>query len=445
MDLYVIPITDFPVEDKFIIYRPLAGLAFVGNRAMAEFAQTLAADSTMDGGTTTDSEAYEFLRLIGYLNPDPPLPEPALRNCRFLPTSAVLLLTNQCQLRCIYCYASAGESSARVLSVDLGFEAIDHVYQNALQKDAPKFKISFHGGGEPTYAWKVIKALTSYARQKSLPAEISLTSNGIWSPRMCDWIIENMDSISLSFDGRPETQNSQRPLVSGKDSSSIIMRNIVQLDKKNAPYGIRLTAIAPWERLPEEVCFVCEETSCQAIQVEPAFNEERGRHDDPRDREYLIFVDAFLAAHEIALHAGRHLRYSGARLGLSTTTFCKAPYNALIVNTAGDLVTCYQIDDADHPLAGISTIGYIKGGDAFIDHEIREELHSLMAERRDNCQGCFCYWSCAGDCYVRTFQDQPDGHLIYSNRCQINRHITERILLREIEAGNGVWSKLPIG
>jgi hypothetical protein len=38
MEIYAIPVADDDSAEKFILYRPLAGLAFVGNRAMADLA-----------------------------------------------------------------------------------------------------------------------------------------------------------------------------------------------------------------------------------------------------------------------------------------------------------------------------------------------------------------------------------------------------------------------
>lgn len=84
---------------------------------------------------------------------------------------AVLLMTNQCQLRCVYCYAAAGELPHEALTTEQGRAAIDIVCQNAITLHQPQFEISFHGGGEPTFAWQVLKECATYARQKPLPAQ----------------------------------------------------------------------------------------------------------------------------------------------------------------------------------------------------------------------------------------------------------------------------------
>ncbi len=432
MELEIIPVTDTP--NKFIIYRPRLGMAFAANRVMAELARHLADDTLHIENVQPD--IANFLHAVGFFTPDPS--EPPLPDRVYRPTIAVLLMTNQCQLRCTYCYAAAGTAPRQQLTFEVGQAAIDHVCDNAMQLGLPRFDVSIHGGGEPTFAWTVLKACVEYARQKPIQANITLTSNGVWSPTQRDWIIQNFDGVSLSVDGGPATQDLHRPFVSGAGSSAIVMQTIAELDRHNFPYGIRLTATSPWDRLPEDIRFLCENTACHSIQVEPAFNTQRGGHGAITEEEGGGFVRAYLAAYDIATSLNRRMIHSGARLGTVTATFCSAPFNALIVAGDGSLVTCYEVTDATHPLASISRIGHIENGAIEVESAARDHLHHLMAERRDDCRDCFCYWSCAGDCYVRSFKNTPEGHQARSYRCDMNRQLTEQLLLRDIALSGGV-------
>lgn len=438
MELHVIPVQEDSGEGKYILYRPLAGLAFVGNQAMVELATAVSQDQAFPPHPSHDAASL-FLEKIGFLESDPA--PPAAIDAVFRPTTAVLLMTNQCQLRCTYCYAAAGELTQEELTPELGCAAIDYVCQVAQQEKRPLFELSFHGGGEPTFAWHVLKQCVDYARKQPLPAKITLTSNGIWSSRQCAWIIENLDGLSLSVDGTPETQNRQRPFASGHESSGIVRQTIAELDRHHFPYGIRMTATAPWHHFPEDVYSLCEETNCQSIQVEPAFNTGRGGHGTAEIAEYEAFAQTFMAAYEIASSYGRHLHYAGARLNVVSPAFCVAPYNALIVNPRGELVTCYEIAGGTHPLARLSRIGRIENGQVIINRQARQKLHRLMAERRATCRDCFCYWSCAGDCYTRSFQPQPGGHLEHGHRCLMNRVITQDMLLNQMAGQGGVWHR----
>ncbi len=239
--------------------------------------------------------------------------------------------------------------------------------------------------------------------------------------------------------GAPTTHDQQRPFVSGRGSAAIVLRSIAALDHQSFSYGIRMTATAPWERLPEDVRFLCEQTACRSIQVEPAFNTARGGHDQGEASDYQAFAAAFMDAYEIAQRAHRVLFYSGARLGQVAATFCRAPYDALIVTPGDDLVACYEVTTASHPMASLSVIGRCADGEINPDTRARSRLHGLMAERQARCRECFCYRSCAGDCYTRGFDVGPAGHLTRGPRCQLNQDLTRSLLLTAIAAGGGVW------
>lgn len=420
-----------PVEDKFILYRPLLRLAFLGNQAMADLTLRLV-HQEHSSSAPASKEAMTFLDAIGFLEPDPPPPPPPDRS--YHPTTAVLLLTNRCNLRCTYCYASGGEGPIENLSLELARVAIDHACQNARALGRPQFELGFHGGGEPVQAWETLQEATAYARSKDLPCHISMVSNGVWTVRQREWILDNLDSLNISFDGKQETQDRQRPFASGRGSFKAVMRTIEALEKARFSYAIRMTATAPWRgRLPEDVRFLCEKTSCQAMQVEPAFNIRRGEHQGPTQEQSEAFVDAFMEAFEIAHRTGRHLTYSGARPWLLAQTFCTAPYGALVVNPAGGLVACYEITGENHPLVQMFTVGRIADSQIVVDNQVRNALFRRLEEKRATCRDCFCYWHCAGDCYTRS--SIPEA----SSRCYMNREITARILLWYIMAGDGVW------
>jgi uncharacterized protein len=432
VEFVTIPIEEAGGKEKFILFRPMKSIAFVGNRAMLNLVEALER-----GEAPEQPEAVQFLYGIGFLEPDP-LP-PAIGRPAFEPTSAVLLMTNQCQLRCVYCYAAAGENPKEELSFETARTVIDTVVKNAQKRQEKQFSISLHGGGEPVKAWKVLKECVTYARSQPLKADITLTSNGIWSRAQTEWIVANLNGISLSIDGGPETQDRQRPTLSGKGSSAIALRTVRELDRCNFNYGVRMTATAPWTSLAEDVRYLCENTHCQTIQVEPAFNTGRSGHAQPTVEEGQAFVHEVLKAYDVADAYQRKFYYAGARMGWVTDVFCAAPYNALIVTPGGDLMSCYEVTSREHPFADLSRIGRVENGEVRLNLEKRSELHRLIRERRAGCQDCICYWSCAGNCYTRAFEMGENGHLVYGGLCEITKTLVKELLLRKIAQGKGVW------
>jgi len=438
-ETHIIPLVDYEKgDDKFLIYRPLQAIAFIGNRAMADIVREIGdLNESEYSPCGARKDALNFLHEVGFFRSDvaPGKSDHAI-------TTAVLLLTNRCQLRCTYCYAAAGDLSPKVLKLDTARAVIDYAYARAAEQGKPGYRLEFHGGGEPTLEWDVLTESLEYARSKPLKADISITSNAVWSEEQCEWLIQHMDGMSISMDGDEITQNANRPLASGKPSFPIVMRNLRRLDEAGFHYGIRMTAVEPWERLAENIEFFATSTACRRIQVEPAFHPSRGSHGAGSQEDVQGFIDAFQAAYLVAKEHQVHFRYSSARTGIITRRVCTAPYEALVVNPDDQLVACYEVTNLNHSLGELSDFGCVKDGKVYINHANRRHLHDLIEERRQRCLDCFCRWSCAGDCYVRAFHPGENGHLVFGDRCKMNRELTIFLLLQLIADHGGVWSGL---
>ena len=428
--LYRIPVDD----DATIIYRPLRHLAFMGNRALAELLTRLQAGETTPDDL--DPELRAFLDKIGYFEQDPePPPLPSPEDTLGMVT---LLMTTRCNLRCTYCYANGGEEPILDLPLPIARRAVAQVCQEAQTAGHPDFQMCLHGGGEPVQSWDSLQAAVTFAHAQPLPCHISLVSNGVWSERQRAWLLEHVNDFSISFDGRPETQDSQRPFPSGAGSSQQTLATLAALDEAKAPYGIRLTATPPFVgRLPEDVRYICETTQCGGMQVEPAFVNERGLHHGATEEMADEFIAAFMAAWEIANEHGRRLDYSGARPDSITATFCGAPYGGLVVHPRGRLMACYEVANDSHPLLEEATVGTVDAEAVHRDREARRQLLDGIEAHRESCRDCYCNWHCAGDCFARTraAQERDEGAI----RCRINREITRQMLLWHIMAGDGVW------
>ena len=314
---------------------------------------------------------------------------------------------------------------------------------NAQKMGQDHFLLGFHGGGEPTLAWQQLTTLVEYARQQELPCQVQLTTNGFWSRTQREWAISHIDEISLSFDGMPSLQNRQRPLADGRGSYTAVMETIQELDRLERPYGIRVTVTEDgMDQLAENITFLCANTHCNTFQVEPAFKQGRALVSQTAVKKNNAFARAFLHAWEIADAHDRHIYYSGARPWLITDQFCQAPESALIVGPDGFLTACYEICSKDHELAPQFFQGdLMSDGTMTLLYDQRQELLEKIAQRRESCRDCFCFWHCAGDCPSKTMSAGREGHLEYKARCDLNSEITKGLILRYIEKGDGLWQE----
>lgn len=439
------PVFFIPVEDKFIVYLPFKPLAFIANAAMKEFIEKLP-----ENQTEKKDEVIKLLERIGYFSPDKRALTEGKESQNYNPTTCVLLLTTACNLQCVYCYASSGNRSGKVMPVETGKNAIDIVCRNAVEQKKDNFTLSIHGGGEPTVVKKQLFELIRYAQGKALPCKISLTTNGYLNKTEAEQILDlGINEISLSCDGLPEIQNRQRPADAGKPSFNRVFDTIQAIEKRNIPYGIRLSVMDDSiESLPAGIKFLCAETKSKVFQVEPVFNHGRAELDDNYLKNNRAFSHAFIEALDIANSFQRHMYYSGARPWIVTNRFCLAQDVALIVNHNSELTACYEVYDREHSLGDLFFYGSLDAtGALHINEAKRKELLDKIETRKAQCRekDCFCYYHCAGDCPPKAFHAEKKSNSTFSPRCELNRELTKELLLNYIEKSGSVWHGEKIG
>jgi len=361
------------------------------------------------------------------------------------PTSVTLLLTNACNLRCRYCYASAGEAPPAFMQLETARRAIDFVAGNAVAAGAKSFEVNYHGAGEPTAHWRVLEESHLYARgvaqSRGLRLRASLTTNGVLTPGKRAWITSHLSSATVSFDGLPEVQDANRPFPSGRGSSSIVLATLRAFDHAGFRYSIRMTVTAEAApRLPQSIAYLCRRFRPRAIQVEPLYRMGRGR--DAVDAETAVFIEAFRAARRTSEKAAKLLRFSGARLGTVTSRFCGVANDNFCVSPSGNISACHEVADEHQPWADRFFYGRPAAGPAGFDfdEQIYTALRAHTVDRLEYCAGCFAKWSCAGDCYHKALHWDPEN-FAGAGRCEIIRVLTKDQILEKIEAQGGVsWN-----
>ncbi len=427
MDVHFIPF-----HGRYLIYRPLRHLAFIGNQALVDYLRGRAEQSA---GTPVQPDIEAFLDRAAYWAPDH-VPAHSAQTSAARPSMAVLLMTNRCNLACTYCYAAAGNQPPVDLPWPLAKQVIDAAADNAQSNGDTHFGLSFHGGGEPTLNWSILTAAVAYARAKALPCKVSLASNGLWSQRLSAFVSNNIDAVTLSFDGVQAVQNAQRPRRSRRGSFASVLRSIQALDAAGVNYGVRMTVTpAALDQLAEGVRLLCSETGVRTIQIELSFTVARGVYADPSIADGERFIAAFLAATRVAAEYAVDVSYSGARPWVLAHAYCLAPTQALIATPEGRLVACFEAAGTDHPYAREFTIGHVTASGVERDPAAYGAFLQRQETRRAVCTGCFCFWHCCGDCVSRAMVSSAPS----SARCHINREITKALIAELIEHGGGVW------
>lgn len=451
-------IFSIPLEEgKYLIYAPLKGIAFIGNAPLineiVEYSQRLTQNELPQHLISCDSSRHEkesndvigFLNQLDFFYPEPiPMDNYHKRGVQY--DTIILFLTNQCNLRCSYCYASSNEYPQKMMTWEIAKTGIDFVLDHVKKNDSPVMTLGFHGGGEPTLNWDILVKATEYAksisRKNDLDLHITGSFNGFWPIKVTRYVIQNFTEISLSFDGLPSTQNAQRPAVNNKASFQKVSETLYALDRARFSYGIRMTVTnASVSNLEENISFICENFKPRKIQVEPVFMEGRAIKNRSAISDLDIFIYQFIRAVKKAEQHNIQLFYSGARLEAVTTRFCLAACRALVITADGNITTCFEVFGQEHPSADRFMIGKYEGnGKISIDEQKLIKNSCRTIDQISYCEDCFCKWHCAGDCSVKTFSKGPDGCFQPTERCYVNRELIKLLVLKKIMDNDGiVW------
>jgi uncharacterized protein len=443
-ELFTIPLE----QNRHIVYAPLRRAAFVANASVVNFLADLKA-GRLDQAADPNGSLVEFLRRLEILDASPEQLPITEFSGDPEPTAVTLFLTTACNLRCTYCYASAGDTPTKYMPLEVAKRGIDFVAGNAAKRQAPYFEIAYHGGGEPSVNWRVMTESLDYAKQKAaalgLEVKAGSATNGVMNDAQIAWMIANLNSVNVSFDGLPSAHDRHRLTVLGQGSSHLVMHTIRRFDEANFPYGLRVTVTHDQiANLPDSIEFICANFRVDQIQVEPAY--QLGRWTTAPTAETEEFIAAYREAQQRAHRYGREISYSAARLGALTNHFCGVSQDSFALSPDGNVSACYETFSEDNPWAKVFFYGAPEkeAGKYRFNLPVLNNLRGLAVQHREFCQGCFAKWTCAGDCYHKALTVSGDEEFQGSDRCHITRELTKDQILEKIAASGGLfWHEAP--
>ncbi|MDZ5255179.1 PapB family radical SAM/SPASM ranthipeptide maturase [Clostridium sp. LIBA-8841] len=154
-------------------------------------------------------------------------------------SSLTLMVIQECNMRCKYCYGDGGEYSDKgKMNKEVALKAIDFLIDNT---DERELLIAFLGG-EPLLNFKLIKEVVNYCKIKekkyNKKFSYTITTNGtVINDEIEEFLVENNISIQISIDGVKEKHNENRYFSNKRESYDEIIiktKNIRKYDKITA-------------------------------------------------------------------------------------------------------------------------------------------------------------------------------------------------------------------
>jgi len=154
----------------------------------------------------------------------------------------ILYLTEDCNLRCTYCFVP---KKPRSMTREVALQAVDFLLNQAISGTLRRVEITFFGG-EPFLRADLMEEVIRHARRPGprghrASVTFAATTNGtLAGPRIEKLIREARMKLLISLDG-DEAANAHRPFVNGRPSLELVSRNLPGLVAAAAWSTCRMT------------------------------------------------------------------------------------------------------------------------------------------------------------------------------------------------------------
>lgn len=312
------------------------------------------------------------------------------------------MLTSECNMRCTYCIARNIENST--MSTQIGQNAIDLFVSMSIGAKQIEFIFT---GGEPTLEFETLKALTRYAKETSISAEIVanfiLKTNGVLiNDDIITFLKENNFKVVISIDGDSSIHDKFRRLINKKETHFTIIENVKRL------IDIGISCSASYSVHPSQTLNIAEnvkylyDLGITNIDIGPLYGTV-----DWNDESVTDFVNSFENVAYLIQSIRRRGEYievgplseNSEHVGgvLTDCWGCGAGLTQLAFLPNGKITGCSSLAMLAHKFPNL-IIGDIDSGlDEIALNNLQQQCQANIKDR-DLCQNCETAPNCTGGC-----------------------------------------------
>jgi uncharacterized protein len=408
-------------------YDALSYLLEHPDSADAEILKALAERYAGKQAAETLAELREMIRL-GYLFTPDEEPEFAV-NTAGIVKAMCIHAAHDCNLRCKYCFADAGEYHSRnraLLPPETGKKALDWLVRKSGNRY--NLEVDFFGG-EPMLNFPAIKEIVAYGRELEKMYhkhfKFTATTNAVnLNDEMIEFLNREMDNVVLSIDGRPDVHDRMRPTANGKGSYDLIIGRAKRLAELRGQqrYFIRGTYTRYNLDFASDVLHLADE-GFEQLSIEPVVTDPKHEYalqpeDLPRiGEEYERLGKEYIKRRQ----DGRWFNFFHFMLDLTggpclqkRLTGCGAGNEYVAVTPTGDIYPCHQFVGRENMRMG-SVL------DETFDDRIQTRFKNNHVLSKEKCRSCWARFYCSGGCAANAHAFSGDIGKPYDMECRLER------------------------
>lgn len=342
--------------------------------------------------------------------------------------TAWLHVTNECNLRCDYCYV---HKTPDAMELEHGKQAVDAVFRSALDNGFRRIKLKY-AGGEATLNFPLVVALHQYAHELAAEYALKLAgvilSNGVaLGDRLIRGLRESGLRLMISLDGIGAVHDAQRRFRNGHGSFIHVERALDRLARHQITPSISITiSTRNLNGLAETVAYVLDrglpfslnffrENDCAASFADLAY------HDDQvigAMRSAFAEIERRLPSYSLL-----GALIDRARLDAAHDRPCGVGQSYLVVNHQGGVAKCHmEIEQAVTDISAPDPLRLIR--------EDMIGLRNIAVEEKEGCRTCTWRYWCAGGCPALTYR-VTGRYDVKSPNCRIYQALFPDVLRLE--------------
>lgn len=354
-------------------------------------------------------QSIKELYNLGYLSKDDHKITDNPKQCSDSVSGIVLFITEQCNLRCIYCYEQCNNQQRQYSTKSISFDTFKKTFGLFIEEsDRKHISISFFGG-EATLYPEIIKEIVLYCNEniKSLDKTVSysLTTNGmLLTPDFIDFINEHGFSLVVSCDGPEEIQDAQRVNKSGIGNYKKLMDNLRLLLQKLGPERITIRSTMTSISLDIEKIFNhFIDMGFISISIEPAIF--------PSDNPYYVTETALIRCFEDFAQTYCELKkqrpelhfflfeqlIKRVKVASPLTKQCGIGSGSITIAPDGKIYPCQRLVGYEEMCLGNVSKG-------IENKSLKTSLANSYVYTKEECTSCWAKYICGGGCPAESYE-----------------------------------------
>ncbi len=405
-------------------------------------------DAIIDGETKEnikkrfkiDSSAYEvyYSNIFNCLNEVCEIPENVDKKSL---NRLVIHLTNDCNMRCQYCYANGGSycSQRNIMSKATLDKVIDKFFSEFYVIDTIQFF-----GGEPLMNFELMeyacKVISSIARKRNYNITFGLVTNGTLIDQKFINLVKMFNiQVTISYDGDPKINDKMRIMDNYSGSSQLIIKNAKWLKQETGqPSTIEVTYnkhhIDASVTILDVVRHIHNILPDTFVHLVPA----GGTDDcDYAIKDLSVFAESVREIIDIKLKEpnidlplyslAQRIFFALENRNIDVEKICDAGFGTISVSTKGDVYPCFMFTDNNEMKFGSIYDEYLFSSKKMLELKKRLEFFSVK-NNNEKCKECFIRKLCNGCLGLNNFHS-GSPFVLSESMCKMFQDMTEEAII----------------